>query len=70
MMPERSGFGPMGTSAPGAVSPANPASATSTSVEIQTRLRDSDLALLGDNPFPFLPDHPHSRGTRAEASRA
>ena len=35
----------------------------------QIRLRGRDLALLGDNPFPFLPDHPHSRGTPADASR-
>lgn len=61
MMPERSGFDPMGTSAPGAVSPANPFAATSTTVEIQTRLRGSDLVLSGDSPFLSLPDHPHSR---------
>tara|TARA_R110000744_G_scaffold175294_5_gene293991 strand:+ start:2104 stop:2424 length:321 start_codon:yes stop_codon:yes gene_type:complete len=70
MVPERSGLIQWGTPAAGAVSPANPTTATSALVEVQALLRGSDLVLPEDNPFLFLPDHPHSRAAPAEAFQA
>lgn len=70
MVPERSGLIQWGTPAAGAVLPANPTTATSALVEVQALLRGSDLVLPEDKPFPFLPDHSHSRVAPAEAFQA